>query len=273
MPLDATSCPAATVYLVGAGPGDPDLLTVKALRLLKSADVVVYDRLISGAILEEVPAGATRIYAGKQDGHHHMNQSEINELLVALARRHRVVVRLKGGDPFVFGRGSEEALFLARHGIAFEIVPGVTAASGCTAYAGIPLTHRELSRQVLFITGRCSGAEPPHIDPGVAADEQCTLVIYMGLRQLPGIVDRLLQAGRPAGTPVAVVENGSLASQRCCFGRLDELPDKVREAGIQSPALVVVGRVVELAAELDWFRPWARPASVPAAILSKAAGA
>lgn len=272
MPFDAISSSPATVYLVGAGPGDPDLLTVKALRLLKSADVVVYDRLISEAILDQVPAGATRIYVGKQDGHHHMSQSDINQLLVALARRHNVVVRLKGGDPFVFGRGSEEALFLARQGIAFEVVPGVTAASGCTAYAGIPLTHRELSRQVLFITGRCSGGEPPRIDPGVAADEQCTLVIYMGLRQLPVIVERLLAAGRPPDTPVAVIENGSLVSQRRCLGRLDALPEQVTLAGIESPALVVIGRVVELATELDWFRPRAEPAAMSPQALSTAAG-
>ncbi|MDZ7840539.1 MAG: uroporphyrinogen-III C-methyltransferase [Gammaproteobacteria bacterium] len=272
MSVNGANARSATVYLVGAGPGDPDLLTVKAMRLLKSADVVVYDRLISDAILDEVPAGATRVYVGKQDGHHHMSQSDINALLVALARRHQVVVRLKGGDPFIFGRGSEEALFLARHGIAFEIVPGVTAASGCTAYAGIPLTHRALSRQVLFITGRCSGAEPPHIETGVAADEQCTLVIYMGLRQLPAIVERLLAAGRPPATPVAVIENGSLPSQRRCLGRLDQLSEQVREAGIQSPALVVVGRVVELAPELDWFQPWAGSAHAPCSMMSEVAG-
>jgi len=272
MPLDVTSSKPAAVYLVGAGPGDPDLLTVKALRLLKSADVVVYDRLISDAILECIPAGVTRIYVGKQDGHHHMSQADINQLLVVLARRHDVVVRLKGGDPFVFGRGSEEALVLAREGVAFEVVPGVTAASGCTAYAGIPLTHRELSRQVLFITGRCSGAEPPHIDPGVAADEQCTLVIYMGLRQLPGIVEQLLAAGRPAKTPVAVIENGCTPEQRRCLGRLDRLPRQVREAGIQSPALVVVGGVVDLAPELDWFRVAADSVSM-AAVASGAGGA
>jgi uroporphyrin-III C-methyltransferase/precorrin-2 dehydrogenase/sirohydrochlorin ferrochelatase/uroporphyrin-III C-methyltransferase len=253
MPLDNTSFDTGTVYLVGAGPGDPDLLTVKALRLLKSADVVVYDRLVSEEILDNVPAGATRIYVGKQDGHHHMSQTDINQLLVALARRNQAVVRLKGGDPFVFGRGSEEALVLARHGIPFEIVPGITAASGCTAYAGIPLTHRELSRRVMFVTGRCSSAEPPRIDASVAADEECTLVVYMGLRQLPDIVARLLQAGRPADTPVAVIENGSLPTQRRCITRLDSLLQAIESHGVQSPALVVIGRVVDLAQELDWF--------------------
>lgn len=273
MPLDTASFNTGMVYLVGAGPGDPDLLTVKALRLLKSADVVVYDRLISQAILDQVSAGATRIYVGKQEGRHHMSQSDINQLLVVLAGRHQAVVRLKGGDPFVFGRGSEEALVLARQGVPFEVVPGVTAASGCTAYAGIPLTHRELSRRVMFITGRCSGAEPPQFDAGVASDEQCTLVIYMGLRQLPGIIERLLAAGRPPDTPVAVIENGSLASQRRCLGRLDTIPEQVRDADIQSPALVVVGRVVDLAPELDWFRPRGKPAAAARSAMGKAAGA
>ncbi len=272
MPLDATSLNMGTVYLVGAGPGDPDLLTVKALRLLKSADVAVYDRLISDAILDLVPAGVTRIYVGKQDGRHHMSQPDINRLLVSLARRYRFVVRLKGGDPFVFGRGSEEALVLAREGVPFEVVPGVTAASGCTAYAGIPLTHRELSRQVVFITGRCSGAEPPRIDPGLAADEHCTLVVYMGLGQLPAIVARLIAAGRSPDTPVAVIENGTLASQRRCLGRLDGLPERVREAGIRSPALVVIGRVVGLAPELDWFRPVAASMAVSPVATASVAG-
>jgi len=265
MPLDTARFSQGTVYLVGAGPGDPDLLTVKALRLLQSADAVVYDRLVSDEILDNVPAGATRIYVGKQDGHHHMSQPDINQLLVALARRSHVVVRLKGGDPFVFGRGSEEALHLARHGIEFEVVPGVTAASGCTAYAGVPLTHRELSRRVMFVTGRCSTAEPPHIDAGVAADRECTLVIYMGLRQLPAIVERLLEAGRPADTPVMVVENGSLKTQRRCITRLDELLSAVEAKGIAAPALVVVGQVVALAEELDWFHP-AREHSVPVTV-------
>lgn len=253
MSFDAVNQAPGTVYLVGAGPGDPDLLTVKAMRLLHRADVVVYDRLVSEAVLDEVPAGATRIYVGKQDGHHHMSQSDINLLLVTLAGGQDTVVRLKGGDPFVFGRGSEEALFLAQHGVPFEVVPGVTAASGCTAYAGIPLTHRELSRRVLFVTGRCSDSELPRIDPGTAADEQCTLVIYMGLRQLPGIVERLLDAGRPARTPVAVIENGSMPQQRRRITELADLPAAVNRWRVASPALVVVGRVVSLATELDWF--------------------
>jgi len=254
MLFDAMTSSSGTVYLVGAGPGDPELLTVKALRLLRQADAVVYDRLISEPMLDEVPAGAQRIYVGKRDGCHHMNQADINQLLVTLARRQQVIVRLKGGDPFVFGRGSEEALYLARHGIGFEVVPGVTAASGCAAYAGIPLTHRELSRRVMFLTGRCNGIELPHIDPGVAADQQCTLVVYMGLRQLPGIVARLLEAGRPAHTPVAVIENGCLPGQRRRLASLAALPEAVTGWKIESPALVVIGRVVDLATELDWFK-------------------
>jgi len=264
MPLDATSAGPGTVYLVGAGPGDPDLLTVKALRLIESAGVVVYDRLISAAVLDRVPAGATRVYVGKQDGLHHMSQDEINLLLVTLARKYRTVVRLKGGDPFVFGRGSEEALYLSAGNVPFEVVPGITAASGCTAYAGIPLTHRELSRRVMFITGRCSGDEPPRIDQGVAQDEACTLVIYMGLRQLPAIVERLVAAGRPADTPAAIIENGCQDTQRRCLTTLRRAAQDARDHAVQSPALVVVGRVVDLAARLDWFRPGAGAAAGPA---------
>lgn len=271
MSSSASDLRPGTVYLVGAGPGDPDLLTVKALRLLQSADVVVYDRLISAPILDLVPKGTARIYVGKRDGHHHMKQTDINRLLVALASRGQVVVRLKGGDPFVFGRGSEEALHLARHGISFEVVPGVTAASGCTAYAGIPLTHRELSRQVLFITGHCSDSSLPRFDPRIVADEQCTLVIYMGLRQLPAITDRLLAAGRSPKTPVAVIENGSMPSQRRCTAYLQDVVNQVHALDIQSPALVVVGPVVDLATELDWFHP--KQAVEQSVSLDKVAGA
>jgi uroporphyrin-III C-methyltransferase/precorrin-2 dehydrogenase/sirohydrochlorin ferrochelatase/uroporphyrin-III C-methyltransferase len=243
-----------TVYLVGAGPGDPDLLTVKALRLIRSADVVVYDRLISTEVLDQVPAGATRIYVGKRDGYHHMKQDEINRRLVTLARHCRHVVRLKGGDPFVFGRGSEEALYLARHAIPFEIVPGVTAATACTAYAGIPLTHRQQARQVCFITGRCADDTLADLDWPSLTDPQMTVVVYMGMRQLPDLVARLMDAGRAPDTPAAVIENGTLASQRCAVGKLAALPELVDDQAIQPPALVVIGEVVRFAGELAWFR-------------------
>jgi uroporphyrin-III C-methyltransferase/precorrin-2 dehydrogenase/sirohydrochlorin ferrochelatase/uroporphyrin-III C-methyltransferase len=175
------------VYIVGAGPGDPDLLTVKALRLIQQADVVVYDRLISQAILALIPAGSKRIFVGKETGKHHMGQDEINALLVKLAITGRSVVRLKGGDPFIFGRGSEEAMYLANHGVSFEVVPGITSASACTAYAGIPLTHRGVVSGVTFVTGHCRSDKPLDLNWEKLADPGSTLVIYMGLANLQQI--------------------------------------------------------------------------------------
>ena len=247
--------PIARVYLVGAGPGDPELLTVKALRLLRQADVVVYDRLLGPEILDLIPAGVTRIYVGKRDGHHHMSQPEINDLLVRLAHHGRCVVRLKGGDPFVFGRGSEEARCLSRHGIPFEIVPGISAAMGCAAYAGIPLTDRGLSHGVRFITGHCSGEKPLDLDWERLAETHTTLVIYMGLKFLPEISRRLIAAGRCADTPVAVIENGTTRRQRRCVATLVSLPVAVERAAMRSPSLIIIGEVVALADELDWFQP------------------
>lgn len=245
--------PVACVYLVGAGPGDPELLTVKALRLLQEADVIVYDRLIGGAILDLIPAGVSRIYVGKQDGHHHMKQSDINELLVRLAHHGRCVVRLKGGDPFVFGRGSEEAQYLSRHGVPFEVVPGISAAMGCAAYAGIPLTHRNVAAGVHFVTGHCSGDRPLDLDWNRLAEPLTTLVVYMGLKHLAEISRQLIAAGRRPDTPAAVIENGTTPRQRCCVSTLASLPEEAERAAIESPSLVVVGDVVGLAEELHWF--------------------
>ncbi len=248
------AAPAGTVYLVGAGPGDPELLTLKASRLLRQADVVVYDRLVGDAILDLIPAGVTRIYVGKKDGHHHMKQSDINALLLRMAHHRRCVVRLKGGDPFVFGRGSEEAQFLSRHGVAFEVVPGVSAAMGCTAYAGIPLTHRSVARSVSFVTGHCAGDRPLDLDWHRLTETRTTLVIYMGLKHLPEISRQLIAAGRSPDTPAAVIENGTTQRQRRCVSTLASLPEDAARAALESPSLVVVGEVVGLAAELDWFR-------------------
>ena len=245
----------ARVYLVGAGPGDPDLLTVKALRLLRLADVVVFDRLVSDAILDLVPPGTARVFAGKQAGYHHMRQDDINDLLLRLARAGRTVVRLKGGDPFVFGRGSEEAEHLARHNIAFEVVPGITAAAGCSAYAGIPLTHRGLADSVRFVTGHGQDEAGPERDWAALADPDTTLVIYMGLRRLPVIVAGLLAGGLPDHTPAAAIERGTTGAQRRVVGTLADLSAQVEAAGLAAPALVVVGRVVSLAGTLDWFVP------------------
>jgi uroporphyrin-III C-methyltransferase/precorrin-2 dehydrogenase/sirohydrochlorin ferrochelatase/uroporphyrin-III C-methyltransferase len=246
---------APLVHLVGAGPGDPDLLTVKALRLLQGAEVVVYDRLVSPAILELVPAGATRIYVGKANGRHTLPQDEINALLVRLARTGHSVVRLKGGDPFIFGRGSEEAEYLARRGIAFEIVPGVTAASGCTAGFGIPLTHRGLASGVRFVTGHSRDNGELELNWASLADPDTTLVIYMGLASLPKISRRLVEAGLPPDTPAAAIASGTTPGQTLCRGTLVDLPQRTAGTTLKAPVLIVIGRVVTLADVLGAL-PW-----------------
>lgn len=244
------------VYIVGAGPGDPDLLTVKAARLLEEADVIVFDRLISDEIMALVPPGTTRIYAGKTAHNHHMRQEDINALLVKLARAGHTVVRLKGGDPFTFARGGEEALHLARNGIPFEIVPGITAATSCSAYAGIPLTHRGKSLGVRFVTGHCQGSdETLDLNWNSLADPDTTLVVYMGLANLDTISGRLIEAGLSPATPAAAIQSGTTLSQRTVLTTLAGLPEKVRQEGLKPPTLMVIGPVAALAAELDWFRP------------------
>jgi len=243
------------VYLVGAGPGDPDLLTVKALRLIREADVVVYDRLVSPGILDLIPAGAARFYVGKSPGHHHMTQDEINRLLVSLAHAgKRKIVRLKGGDPLIFGRGSEEARHLLEHGVAFSVVPGVTSAAACSAYAGIPLTHRGLSTGVRIVTGHCQKNRPLNLNWASLADPDTTLVVYMGLGHIDEISHNLIEAGLPGDTPTAVVENGTKPSQRRCLDTLAGIPAHVRKLEFQTPSLIIIGHVVSLANELDWLQ-------------------
>lgn len=243
----------ARVYLVGAGPGDPELLTVKALRLLQTVDVVVYDRLVGSEILEQIPPGVKQVFVGKQTGHHVMPQDEINCQLVNLVRSGRSVVRLKGGDPFVFGRGSEEAEYLAKQGIAFEIVPGITAASACSSYAGIPLTHRGLARSVEFITGHCRNNEPLLLDWHSLARSDKTLVVYMGLANIDEIQQGLLHAGLDADTPVAIIENGATKHQRRHITSLAGLGQSVQEYEFKAPVMFIIGKVVEFATILDWF--------------------
>lgn len=248
------------VYLVGAGPGDPELLTVKALRLIQQANIVVYDRLVSREIMQLVPSGTQLIYVGKASGQHHMNQQDINQLLVNLAQaRHsqkqRTIVRLKGGDPFIFGRGSEEALHLVQQGIRFEYVPGITAAAACSAYAGIPLTHRGVARSVRLVTGHCRADLPLDLNWKSLADRETTLVFYMGLSNVDQLSRELMAAGLPATTPAAVVENGTTQMQRRCVSTLDALPDQVKREEIHSPALIIIGDVVDFAETLDWFTP------------------
>ncbi|MGE4281386.1 MAG: uroporphyrinogen-III C-methyltransferase [Magnetospirillum sp.] len=241
------------VYLVGAGPGDPDLLTVKALRLIGQAEVVVFDRLVSAEIMELIPHGVTRIYAGKQTAKHELGQDEINELLVSLGKSGRMVVRLKGGDPFVFGRGSEEAEVLSKAGIPFEVVPGISSASGCATYAGIPLTHRGLSQGVRFLPGHCRDGKPLDYDWAKLADADCTLAIYMGLSNLSLIADQLIKAGLSPDMPAAAIQNGTTPRQRRIIGTLSSLDAQAKAAGLKAPTLIIVGRVVSLAGALDWF--------------------
>lgn len=252
----------AWVYLVGAGPGDPELLTLKAARILNRADALVYDRLVSEGVLDLVPRGATRIYVGKASNAHRLSQSEINDLLVRLARPGRTVVRLKGGDPFIFGRGCEEAAHLAAHGIACEVVPGITAASGCAAAAGIPLTHRGLATGVRFLTGHCYVAGRLNLNWSSLADPQTTLVVYMGLANLPEISARLIDAGLPGGTPAAAIAEGTSEHQRVLKTTLARLPDEVASAALAAPVLLVIGRVVSVMGWQPSVESWGKEAPV-----------
>jgi uroporphyrin-III C-methyltransferase/precorrin-2 dehydrogenase/sirohydrochlorin ferrochelatase/uroporphyrin-III C-methyltransferase len=229
-------------------------MTVKAVRLLREADAVVYDRLISEQILDLVPVGAMRIYVGKANRHHTMSQNDINALLVKLARAGRRVVRLKGGDPFIFGRGSEEAEYLAWHGVPFEVVPGVTAAAGCTAGLGIPLTHRGLASGVRFVTGHCREDIALDLNWPSLADPDTTLVVYMGLANLPQISRELIAAGLAPDTPAAAIASGTMPEETMCRGTLASLPEQIVVADLAPPVLLIIGRVVALAEVLGQSR-------------------
>lgn len=242
--------------LVGAGPGDPELLTLKAWRLIQAAEVVLYDRLVSPEILSLIPETAEQIHVGKQRANHTLPQDQINNRLVELAREGRTVVRLKGGDPFIFGRGGEEIETLAAAGVRFQVVPGITAASGCAAYAGIPLTHRDHAQSVRFITGHLKNdtCDLPWND---FVQNNQTLVFYMGLVGLPIICRQLMASGMAVDMPVALVSRGTTPEQKVVAGTLTSIVDQVGSQDVQPPTLVIIGHVVALRSRLDWV------ASVP----------
>lgn len=244
--------PLGEVYLVGTGPGDPDLLTFRAIRLMQQADVVLYDRLIGDGILNLVRRDAKRVYVGKLKNDHTVSQEEIGRMLIDLAQQGKRVLRLKGGDPFVFGRGGEEIEALSENGIAFQVVPGVTAANGCAAYAGIPLTHRDHAQACVFVTGHEKNGQL-NLNWKSLIQPRQTVVLYMGLSSLDAITRGFLDNGADPATPAAVIENGTRAGQRVITGTLESLLDETSMAGVRSPALIIVGSVVSLREKLSWF--------------------
>jgi len=248
----STPAPAGSVALVGAGPGDPGLLTLRALRVLNEADVILHDRLVGAQILDLARRDAQRIEVGKQAGNHHVSQERIHALMLEHARAGLRVVRLKGGDPFVFGRGGEELEFLRAHAVPYEVVPGITAALACAAYAGVPLTHRDHAQSVRLLTAHCKQSLDT-LDWRALAAERQTLAIYMGVAQLDTLREQLIAHGRSANTPFALIENGTRPEQRVITGTLTELPKLQRRHDVRSPALLILGEVAALSAKLHWF--------------------
>lgn len=239
------------VYLVGAGPGNPDLLTFRALRLMQKADVVLYDNLVSPAIVDLVRRDAERIYVGKKASKHALPQEEINKLLVKLAKEGKTVLRLKGGDPFIFGRGGEEIDELAQNEVAFEVVPGITSAAGASCYAGIPLTHRDYAQSVTFVTGHRQEGET-ELDWARLTSPTETLVVYMGVKEAPRICERLIEHGRSPDTPAAIIEKATTPEQKTVAGTLATLPALIDQYEVKPPALIIIGEVVRLHEKLHW---------------------
>jgi len=242
------------VYLVGAGPGDPDLLTFKALRLMQRADVVLYDRLVGKGILNLVRRDAERIYVGKLPKEHTVAQLEISRMLLSLARQGKRVLRLKGGDPFIFGRGGEEIELLAAEGIQFQVVPGITAASGCAAYAGIPLTHRDHAQACVFVTGHTKDGRFD-LNWSALLQPRQTVAVYMSLGNLPGLVRAFVENGAASSLPVALIDNGTRPNQRVLIGTLENVTEKAAAAAIAGPAILIVGTVVRLREKFGWYKP------------------
>ncbi len=260
------------VYLVGAGPGNPDLLTFRALRLMQQADVVVYDRLVSPPILDMCRRDADRLYVGKERDNHAVPQDEINLVLVRLAKEGKRVLRLKGGDPFIFGRGGEEIETLREHGVPFQVVPAVTAAAGVASYAGIPLTHRDHAQALILVTGHLKDGTMD-LDWDMLCRPRQTIVIYMGLKGLVTLCDEMKKHGMPGSTPAAIVQQGTTLNQKTVTGTLDTLPALAAQAELKPPTLIIVGSVVSLHAKLNWFHPdvaaddhWHTPLDKPASL-------
>ncbi|WP_462165019.1 siroheme synthase CysG [Pseudoalteromonas xiamenensis] len=250
--LEAEPKPEGEVYIVGAGPGDAELLTLKALQLMQQADVVVYDYLVSDEIMELVRRDAELICVGKRMGNHSVVQEDTNKLLVDLARQGKKVCRIKGGDPFIYGRGGEEVQELAKHNVRYQIVPGITAAAGCSAYAGIPLTHRDHAQAIQFVTGHCK-KDGNDLDWASLAKPNQTLAVYMGVVKSPDIQAKLIEHGRAETTPVAIVENGTRKNQRVFTTTLEQMASEIESQQVQSPALLIIGEVAALHQELAWF--------------------